>query len=692
MLPARSSRRNWLKTSSAALGAGGALGSFPLLDLLAADTRKTSYTPLNGYPRMVQDYFIRAVKEAERGRLERQAAMKTKADAEAYVADVRQRIQACFGRWPERTPLNPRTTGILKRNGYTVEKIVFESRPQFFVTANLYLPKPGNSPAPGVIGVCGHANTGKCYPDYQTFCQALVKQGYAVLIFDPIGQGERLQLTDENFKPRIGFGSSEHTMLGNQQLLVGEFFGMWEIWDGIRALDYLLTRPEVDPKHVGVTGSSGGGTQSTWLAGVDRRFTMAAPNSFLTTFLRNMENELSSDPEQCPPGCLARGLEEADWLAALAPGSAVLLAQELDNFDVRGTIEDFARLQHLYTLLGHPENVALHVGPGPHGFHKDAREAMVACFNRATGRGDSSAEPPVTIEEDKTLWCTPSGQVAELKSRPIYVFTHEKARQLAAARSHASSSELKQRVAEVLKLPTRKGPPGYRILRPRKGRDYPLATASIYNVETEPGILAIVYRLSAEIHHSRPPKQTNPAIVYVAHDSSDAELRDEPLVRTLLEEQPQATLYTCDVRGLGESKPNTCGDNSYGSRYGCDYFYASYSLMLDRPYVGRRTHDILCVLDFVASFGHRGIHLVGKGYGAIPAAFAGLLHGAVSQVTLKHALTSYHDIAWSEIYKWPPSSFVPGVLEHFDLTDVYRELAAKQLKLIAARGPEGPAA
>jgi pimeloyl-ACP methyl ester carboxylesterase len=421
---------------------------------------------------------------------------------------------------------------------------------------------------------------------------------------------------------------------------------------------------------------------------------MAAPSCFLTTFRKNMENELSSDPEQCPPGCLARGLEEADFLAAMAPNPVVLLPQELDNFDVRGTIEAFARLKHIYTLLGHPDNVTMYIGPGTHGYDRDAREAMYGCFNRATGRGTSSAEPPLALEEDQALLCTQTGQVVELKSRPVYAFTRQNLEQLAAARPSMNQAGLKQaglkqEVAEVLKLPPRGGPPVYRILRPRKGRDYPLATASIYNVETEPGILAIVYRLSQEMHHSRPPRQTNPAILYVAHDSSDVELRSEPLVRATLENEPRATLYTCDVRGLGESRPNTCGDNSYASRYGCDFFYAAYSLMLDRPYVGRRAHDILCVLDWISSFGHPSIHLVAKGYGAVPAAFAALLHDAVAQVTLKHGLTSYADLASAEIYKWPPSSFVPGVLQRFDLPDVYRELAAKQLKMIAPRGAEG---
>jgi dienelactone hydrolase len=690
MPAARFSRRRWMQTSSVALGAVGTMGSCRLLDLLAAETRPATYAPLNGYPRMLQDYYIREVAAAQRQALERQANLKTKADAESYVQEVRQKIQDCFGPWPERTPLKPRITGTLEREDYRIEKIIFESRPQFFVTANLYVPKAAKFPAPGVVGVCGHSNNGKAWNHYQSFSQGLAKQGYVVLIFDPIGQGERLQLPDENLKPRIGFGSAEHTMLGNQQLLVGEFFGTWEAWDGIRALDYLLTRPEVDARHIGVTGSSGGGTMTTWLAGVDRRFTMAAPSSFLTTFRRNLENELSSDPEQCPPGCLASGLEEADFLAAMAPGPVVLLPQELDNFDVRGTIQAFAWLKRLYTLLGHPDNVTMHIGPGPHGYDRDAREAMYGCFNRATGRGTSSTEPQLKLEDDQTLWCTQTGQVVELKSRPVYAFTREKAEELAATRSILDGPALKKDVASLLQLPARNGPPDYRILRPRKGRDYPLPFASIYNIETEPGILAIVYRLSQEIHHARPPKQTNPAILYVAHDSSDAELHSEPLVRATLDSEPQATLYTCDVRGLGESRPNTCGENSYRSRYGCDYFYAAHALMLARPYVGRRAHDILCVLDWIGSFGHSGIHLVAKGYGAVPAAFAALLHDTVARVTLKHAMTSYTEVASAEIYQWPPSSFVPGVLERFDLTDVYRELAAKQLKLIAPRGAEGP--
>ena len=126
--------------------------------------------------------------------------------------------------------------------------------------------------------------------------------GYVVLIFDPLGQGERLQYPDEKLKSRIGVGVREHLYAGNQQFLVGEFFGAWRAWDGIRALDYLLTRPEVDPKHVGVTGNSGGGTMTTWLCGVERRWTMAAPSCFVTTFRRNWRTSCRPTPSSARRG------------------------------------------------------------------------------------------------------------------------------------------------------------------------------------------------------------------------------------------------------------------------------------------------------------------------------------------------------------------------------------------------------
>jgi dienelactone hydrolase len=682
-------RRWWLRTVGwHALGLG-------LLDFrrgsVAAQEQKPAaqLAALNRFPRMVQEYFVARVRAAERMGLKAKADLKTRGDAEGYVKEVQRKIRLCFGPFPDKTPLNARVTGTVERDAYRIEKVIFESRPHFLVTANLYAPTGKKLPLPGVVGSCGHSTNGKAAEAYQAFAQGLARMGYVVLIFDPIGQGERLQYAhvDERKRPRPGVG--EHLHGGNQQFLVGDFFGAWRAWDGIRALDYLLSRPEVDPKQVGVTGNSGGGTMTTWLCGLEQRWTMAAPSCFVTTFRRNMENELPADTEQCPPRALAFHLDHDDFLAALAPKPVILLAKERDFFDARGALEAYRRLKRLYGLLGVEDNIKLFIGPTEHGYSQENREAMYQWFNQATRVSDARTEPTLTIEKDETLWCSPRGQVAEPKSRTVFSFTREKAKVLAQKRRKLSEADLKRSVADILKLPARSGMPEYRILRAIGGRKYPKPQATTYAVETERGVFALVYRLSDRRHDARPPHDPARAILYIAHHSSDAELRDEPLLAGLSREEPKSVLYTCDVRGIGESRPDTCGQNQFLAPYGSDYFYAIHAIMLDAPYVGQRTFDVLRVLDWLQSFGHKEVHLVGRGWGALPATFAALYEEAVVQVTLKHALTSYQDVAESEHYSWPLSSFVPGVLEEFDLSDCYRALKRKKLRQIESWGPSG---
>jgi dienelactone hydrolase/pimeloyl-ACP methyl ester carboxylesterase len=685
------SRRQLLQaTGLNALALG--LGDPAATEAAAAEQPPAPLSPLNHFPRMVQEYFVERVRAAEEEGNSARAALKTKADAEGYVEAVRKKVRLCFGPFPEKTPLNARVTGVVERDAYNVEKVIFESRPRFLVTANLYVPKGRKGPLPGVVGSCGHSDNGKANETYQSFAQGLARMGYVVLIFDPIGQGERSQYVGLPAKARPRVGVGEHLLGGNQQFLVGEFFGSWRAWDGIRALDYLLSRPEVDPKLVGITGNSGGGTMTTWLCGLDRRWAMAAPGCFVTTFRRNLENELPADTEQCPPRALALGLDHADFLAALAPKPVIILAKERDYFDVRGAEEAYRRLRRLYALLGAEDNVKLSVGQTAHGYSQESREAMYQWFNRVTGVSDAKTEPKLTIEKDETLWCTAKGQVADLESRTVYSFTQERSKALAEKRPALADEGLKRAAAALLKLPEeRAGAPEFRILRPLGGRNYPKPHTTTYAVETERGVFALVYRLSDQAHYSRPPREPARAVLYVAHHSADAELRDEPLVGEVLRQEAQAAFYACDVRGVGESRPDTCGKDQFLTPYGSDYFYAIHSVMLDRPYLGQKTFDALRVLDWLKDCGHKEVHLAGRGWGAVPAAFAALFAETVTQVTLKNALTSYRAVAESETYGWPLSSFLPGVLETFDLPDVYRALEGKKLRQVAPWGASGAA-
>ncbi|MBM3211835.1 hypothetical protein FJZ33_06440, partial [Candidatus Poribacteria bacterium] len=269
--------------------------------------------PDNRYQHIVQEYYVNEFRDRRLFLREIDRNIKTKSNLARYQELAQKTINLAFSPIPRKTPLKPKITGVIQRQNYRIEKVVFESRPKCFVTANLYIPDNLEKPAPGVIAPCGHSEDGKASAIYQGFCQRLVRSGFVVLIYDPFNQGERDQYALLSERDSVKSCCPAHNMMGKQLELLGEFFGMWRVWDGIRALDYLLTRKEVDPSQIGLTGNSGGGTLTTWLWAVEERFTMAAPGCFVTTFLHNLENELPADCEQYPPGVVGAGLEMSDF-------------------------------------------------------------------------------------------------------------------------------------------------------------------------------------------------------------------------------------------------------------------------------------------------------------------------------------------------------------------------------------------
>jgi len=250
---------------------------------------------------MVLDNYVRQVREIMDERQARLAAISTPEQAQVYQQRAREVIRRAFmpkAGLPPKTPLNPRVTRVIEEDALRVENVIFESRPGFLITANLYIRNDLQGPAPCVLGTCGHAKAGKAADPYQQISRRLAHAGFVVLTYDPISQGERDQYHNSGYHEEVGWGTNAHNMAGKQLELLSDFFGFWRAWDGVRALDYLLSRPEVDPDHVGLTGNSGGGTMTTWLWALDDRFTMAAPNCYVISFLSNLENEEAADAEQ----------------------------------------------------------------------------------------------------------------------------------------------------------------------------------------------------------------------------------------------------------------------------------------------------------------------------------------------------------------------------------------------------------
>ncbi len=632
------------------------------------------------YGHMVQEYYVQRLRAITRERRKARKEIRTPEQVAALREDVRRKLRKCFGPRPERTPLEPRVTGKVEREHYTIEKIIYESRPDYLVTANLYVPKPAAERMPAVLGTCGHSRNGKASSMYQEFARNLARQGYVVLIYDPPAQGERTEYPPKKGEPRINFGTMSHNVAGNQMTLCGRNFAFWEAWDGIRGVDYLLSLPYVDPKRLGVTGNSGGGTQSTHLNALEDRFTMAAPSCFVTRYGRNLENEEPTDAEQVIPGMLAEGLDMADFFVAQIPRPVILVGQINDFFDVRGLRETYQELRRLYAAAGAEKNIRLHVGPNQHGYHPDGRKAMYRFFNEHAGVQASPDEPEMPVEPDEVLQVTPKGQTHLLGSRRTFDFTRDKAQQLAKGRKRVAGKALTERVVERLALPQRSRPPHYRVLRARTISSKPKLRDHCFAVETEPRIQALLHAVveSDPVYYLRKGRRVT---LYVAHRSG----LKEAILGQVPEDPDTSIRYALDVRGIGELTARTSRDSGddFFHYYHSDFMYSNHGLMLREPYCGRRVHDVLRVIDLFKAKGYEEVHLVGRGLGAISATFAAVVHPLVTRVTLHNALLSYHELAQTPRYAWPFSSMVFGVLENFDLPDCLRELAThKKLALV----------
>ncbi len=626
------------------------------------------------YGHMVQEYLVGRSKEVAAERRARLDALRTRADAEKYVRRVRDAFRRCFAPFPERTPVDPRVTGRDEFAGYILEKIVFESRPGFLVTGNLYLPKgplaKGQS-VPGVLGLCGHSQEGKACANYQAFSQGLALKGFAVFIIDPISQGERRQFYPADGQPVPGLCPG-HNLLGNQMALNGEFFGTWRVWDALRALDVLAARPEVDETRLGVTGNSGGGTLTSWVTALDPRLTIAAPSCHTSTDLADLENELPRDAEQSPPRLLAEGLDLADALICHAPRPTLVLAQYDDFFDERAARQAFADLQKIHRLLG-SRSAEYFAGPQGHGYGIENREAMYAFFLKHARLKGATKEKGVKQAEESALYCLPGGETKKAGSRRVFEFTAETARALAKTRGRPTGPALLRAVRQVLTLPAAKAAPHYRMLcgtcpalekMPRQQ----------FAVETEPGIQALVTMHGQHPWALRLPQQK--VCLYVGHESGLADVEQVREAKALL--KGKTPLLVVDPRGIGETRALTCRQpEGFFEAYGSDYLYAAQHDRLGESYFGRRVFDLLRVIDCLLANGVPAVELVGRGLGSLIVTFAALLHPSRPSARIFHYLPSYQLIAETPVFAWPLSALPRGVLKHFDLPDVYRALGTR---------------
>lgn len=611
---------------------------------------------------------------------ERRAAIRnwTSRDAAARKDFLRERMLRALGGLPERAPLAPRVTGILEREGFRVEKIVFQSQPGFYVTANLYLPTQGRPPFPGVLFPLGHEPGGKSYPVWQQMLATLARQGYAALAWDPLGQGERVQLYDADLSgSKAGASTLEHTVQGIQCLLTGDNLARYTVWDGIRALDYLVSRPEIDARRIACTGNSGGGTHTAYLSALDDRIQVAAPSCYLTSWTRLLETIGPQDAEQCLPPSIADGLDHADFVLAFAPKPYLILSAIRDFFSIAGARETYEEAQHVYRLWKAPDRIAMTEADDGHGYSPPRRLAAYAWFARwLQKQGDHAPEPEAPLASFEDLQCTRTGQVAtSLGGETVH--------------------SLNRARAAALRRPARADPGEVRRLI-----GYPAAAAGGPAARPFGELRREGYRIERLVYDSEPDLPVpallmipggsgsrRPAFVWVDGRGKSAAVGEaEPLVRA------GHVVLAIDAPGLGETRSSEATKGADWNRFFGDYDSAMTALLLGKTLVGMRAAAIRRGVDLLAAreeVDASRIGVVGRYDGAVAALHAAALDSRLRAAGLEGMLMSYQAVVDQRMHRGIFEQVVPGVLRHYDLPGLVASLSPRRVRLVDLTDPMG---
>jgi pimeloyl-ACP methyl ester carboxylesterase len=343
------------------------------------------------------------------------AAIRDEKDLLRLQDELRKKLLQMIGGLPaQKTELHARITGKIEMDGFTIEKLIFESLPGVYVTALVYVPNDHSRKSPAVLVPAGHATNGKIH--YQEWCQRLAKRGYVVLAWDPVGQGERSQFWDaQAAKSRYNLICAEHAVMGNLAYLAGTNLARWEIWDGIRAVDYLLTRPEVDSARISIVGTSGGGFQAAQIAALDKRIKVVVPSCYITALPMRIFNRIFADPDSDPEqdlfGMISNGVDHSGLLVLMYPRPVLVAAAVLDFFPIEGTHRTFREVRELYERFHHGDRMALTEGYHAHQFSPQNQQAALEFLDHFNGMPVRHEFPTAQTLEDKALLSSKSGQV-----------------------------------------------------------------------------------------------------------------------------------------------------------------------------------------------------------------------------------------------------------------------------------------
>ena len=554
-------------------------------------------------------------------------------------------------RFPARTPLDPQVVGVLDRGEYVIEKLVFETRRDFLMTANLYRPKAVKGRVPAVLCVHGHTMKGKTSESMQLRSSNYARAGWVALAVDATGHGERVHI---GHRRTFAIMSTGMTLEGVQ------------VWDNMRCVDYLLSRPEVDPKRIGITGCSGGGNQTMYTAAVDERIAVAVPVCSVSTLRGQIftPNGIGCQCE-CIPDLMRYGLENAEVCGLIAPRPLLVLSGTKDAvFPVAHTRVANAHLERFYEAINHTDRYKYAERRLPHGYQRAFRQLAHAWFDRWFNR--KRAEVPyrerATMEEAEDLWCFPGGRPPSDSATLGSVF-HDLARKQIARLQAPSDPAGRKRLRSAIRNPVLGGFPRRSSLDAREGRTVMRNGIACRNVTltAEGGI-----RIGARLLRPATVRGPVPCVVRVRKGPSR---RRWVRAKALLDKG--IAVAELDVRPLG--------DDEHVSRA---------ALVLGRPLVGMGAYDITRFVDYLSAVpeidGNR-ISLWAEDLMALPALYAMALDERIGGAALVGLLSTFVSQTPVQVPTW---TLARGLLKYADIDHLAALIAPRPLVLAGPVGPD----
>lgn len=590
--------------------------------------------------------------------------LRTLADWKGWQDRVKKTLMKVVGPFPEKTPLRPEITRTIQKPDYRMDHVVFQSQPEFYVSATLFIPNGLQSKAPAIIYCSGHALESYRSFTYQQVILNLVKKGFIVFAFDPVGQGERLEYYDSaTGQPTIGGPTKQHSYPGAQAFISGSSQAKYMIWDGIRAVDYLFSRPEVDAGRIGITGRSGGGTQASYIAAFDERIYASAPENYLTNFKRLWLTHGPQDAEQNFYRGISSGLDQPDLLLVRAPKPNLLIATSRDMFNIEGSMETVNQVQRIYQAYDAPANFAMVVDDAGHTSTRKNRETMYAFFqNHLNLPGESSDEKIDTLSKEELL-VSPEGQLLETyPGKTVQQLNQEFI-------SDQPTGSLEERVADSRELSGYLEPLGEsdRMMTGRYQREGYTVEKHLIKGEGDywiPFLLLIPEKVTAE------------AVLYLHPEGKAVDASVGGEMEALVKEG--AMVLAPDLLNTGEM--GNGGFNGDSNFKGNSFNHWFGSILIGRSLVGLHAGDANRLAKVLQeASGNKTIKGLAKGRMSAVLLHAANYNEAYSSIALIDPMVSYRELVQERNYDPSLIPFsVANSLPHYDLPDLLESLADKK--------------